>query len=388
MEKVLAGKYELQRRIGEGSGGIVYLAWDRHLERLVAVKSQKLPENPADCDMLRREMEMLKTLKHPMLPAVYDFFVEEAPYLVMEYIQGMNLYQLIEKEGAIAEEQACEWALQLIDLFSYLHSHKPPVIYRDLKPRNMMVCPDGKLRVVDLGTAFFFRYSEKRMADMAGTVGYAAPEQLGDAENTMAKADERSDIYTFGATLYHMLTGFDPSLPPYGIRPVRTMNPALTAGIEWIVKRCTQVEPSKRYQSMEEVKADLARRTYLGRRHSIGGFGRKNRYVLKKLEKKIWLTDKKTVGLLAIVLLLGGMVFGRQPVHIYHMEAPLPVIVYNTQGQKMIIRYDSVYTPEGNLILELDEELFAKENIQELSVSLTDCLTGERQERIFYVMGK
>ncbi|MCM1088614.1 MAG: serine/threonine protein kinase [Muribaculaceae bacterium] len=388
MEKVLAGKYELQRQIGEGSGGIVYLAWDRHLERPVAVKSQKLPENPADCDMLRREMEMLKTLKHPMLPEVYDFFWEETSYLVMEYIQGMNLYQMIEKEGAIAEEQACEWALQIIDLFSYLHSHKPPVIYRDLKPRNMMVCPDGKLRVVDLGTAFFFRYSERRMVGMAGTFGYAAPEQLGDAENTMVKADERSDIYTFGATLYHMLTGFDPSLPPYGIRPVRTMNPALTSGIEWIVRRCTQVEPSKRYQSMKEVKADLERRAYLGRRHSIGRFGRKNRYVLKRLEKKIWLTDKKTVGLLALVFLLGGMVFGRQPVHIYHMEAPLPVIVYNTQGQKMIIRYDSVYTPEGNLILELDEELFAKENIQELSVSLTDCLTGERQERIFYVTGK
>ena len=287
-ENLLMGKYELKERIGAGSSGIVYLAWDRHLERHVAIKEAKCSAKQEENGMLKQEMEMLKSLKHPMLPAVYDFFLETKRYLVMEYIRGESLHNYIEREGAIPEKQACAWALQLLNLFSYLHGQKPPVIYRDLKPDNIIVCPDGNLRVVDFGTAYHVRY-DSRAAHLAGTAGYAAPEQL------CGEADERSDLYTIGATLYHMLTGHNPAGPPYGIRPVRCINPELTQDMEWIVEKCTKEEPSKRYQTVEELKTDLEKGTFFGRRHLFGTIGKKrrNQYPLRKLERRIWLTEKR-----------------------------------------------------------------------------------------------
>lgn len=384
MKSILAGKYELRKKIGEGANGIVYLAWDRHLERFVAIKEQKPVEGADEDGMLKTEMEMLKTLRHPMLPAVYDYFQENSRYLVMEYIAGCSLHNYIEKEGCIPEEQACIWALQLAGLLTCLHTGKPPVIYRDLKPENIIVCPDGNLRVIDFGAAASMRYDKYQQDSLAGTRGYAAPEALEEGGMSNGSVDERSDIYTLGATLYHMLTGYHPSQPPYGIRPVRSMNPQLSVGIEEIVRKCTQPVPSKRYQTAEEAAKDIQRRKYIGRRH-FREWRRKKRHVILKIEKRIRLTEKKTAGLLGIVILAGMMAISAFPVFVKGKEAPLPVIVYNTQGQKLVIRYDSVYKTEENLLLELEKELFDKENIQELTISLTDSVTGERRERVFYI---
>lgn len=387
MKNILAGKYELRKKIGEGASGIVYLAWDRHLEHFVAIKEQKPISGADENEMLKREMEMLKTLRHPMLPAVYDYFQEESRYLVMEYIEGCSLHNYIEREGCIPEEQACIWALQLAGLLTCLHTEKPPVIYRDLKPENIIVCPDGNLRVIDFGAAASIRYDKYQQDSLAGTRGYAAPEALEEGGVANGSVDERSDIYTLGATLYHMLTGYNPSLPPYGVRPVRSMNPQLSAGIEEIVRKCTQPEASKRYQTAEEAAKDIRRRKYLGGRHFWNGGKRKKRQVILKIEKKIRLTEKKTAGLLGIVILAGMIAAGALPIFVKGKEAPLPVIVYNAQGQKLVIRYGSVYKTEENLLLELEKELFDKENIQELTISLTDSVTGERRERVFYIQG-
>lgn len=389
---VLLGKYELKEQIGEGGSGIVYLAWDRHLERYVAVKEEKCQEAEA-AGILKKEMEMLKALKHPMLPAVYDYFQETERYLVMEYIRGESLHNFILSEGAIPEKQACEWALQLLELLSYLHRQSPPVIYRDLKPDNIIICQDGNLRVVDFGTALHVRYDKRTAENLAGTAGYAAPEQLygeADRKNGIGTgADERSDIYTLGATLYHMLTGHDPSRPPYGLRPVRCMNPELTQDMEWIVEKCTEEEPAKRYQTVVELRKDLERGKFSGRQHFFRNIGRrrKNQYPLRKVERRIWLTEKKTTGLFVAGFLLCGLCAGFFSVRVSGRETPLPVIVYNKQGQKVVIRYNSVYTPEGNLLFELEQDLFRKEGLLELSVGLTDCATGERRERIFYIQG-
>lgn len=298
INKSLADKYELIDQIGEGAGGVVYLAWDRHLERMAAIKEEKFSQGEGGISVLKKEMEMLKELKHPMLPAVFDYFSADKQYLVMEYIDGESLHNYIEREGRIPEEKACEWALQLLEFLSYLHSRKPVVIYRDLKPENIIVCPDSKLRVVDFGSAFCMNYDGTLQENLAGTIGYAAPEQFDSAGKWNNYADERSDIYTFGAALYHMLTGFNPSRPPYGVRPPRCMNPELTEGIEKIVLKCTEKEPSRRYQSVEEVKRDLIRRKYLKRRVFFSGYSRREQYVIKKLEKNIWLTEKKTIGLM------------------------------------------------------------------------------------------
>ena len=408
--EILMGKYELCEQIGEGASGIVYLAWDRHLERFVAVKEEKGRDSG-----LGAEMEMLKSLKHPMLPDVYDYFGEERRYLVMEYIKGESLHNYIRREGSVPEEQACQWAMQLLNLLSYLHSRKPAVIYRDLKPENIIICPDGGIRVVDFGTALPVCYDKRLEASLAGTPGYAAPEQLGEKSGA-GTADERSDIYTFGATLYHMLTGYNPSMPPYGIRPVRVMNPALTKGIEQIVQKCTETAPSMRYQTVEEIGRDLQRRKTLCRRHNlgkekilcgqgIGGRRKKPRYVIREVEKRIWLTEKKTTGLLGIAILIGMVFLGslsmyaklsvlaKIPVSENVLiagsgeEGVLPVTLYNTKGQKLLIRSGSAYRPEGNLVLEFEEELFANEGMQELSVTLTDSKTGDKKERVIYIQG-
>lgn len=383
IKTVFQGKYELRKKIGEGACGIVYLAWDRHLERFVAVKEQKPLKNADDGKILKTEMEMLKTLRHPMLPEVYDYFQDDAWYLVTEYIKGISLHNYIEREGSVAEEQACVWALQLIDLFSYLHTRKPPILYRDLKPDNIIVCPDGSLRLIDFGTALSVRYDNDRQDSMAGTRGYAAPEMLAENEISDVLVDERSDIYTLGATLYHILTGCHPARPPYGIRPVRSIAPHLSRGIEAVVAKCTQQAPSKRYQTMEEVKKDLLRKRYLGK--NCFERRKKESHVIRKMEKKIWLTEKKTVGLLGIVIISGLVSTGAFSLCARGKETPLPVIAYNTKGEKLVIRYDSVYKTEGNLILELEKELFGKESVQELSIRLTDKVTGESRERIFYI---
>lgn len=373
-------KYELLEQIGEGGCSVVYLAWDRHIERYVAIKAQKEPEKDKSEEILRNEMENLKALSHPMLPAVYDFFREDRWYLVMEYIDGESLHNIISREGGISEKLSCEWAEQLLGLLSYLHGHKPAIIYRDLKPENIIVCTDGRLKVVDFGTAFCseYDYGSNRMEKLAGTMGYAAPEQLlmGSLGHI---GDERSDIYNFGATLYHMLTGRIPPVQTRGYLSVRRVNPSLTQDIERIVRKCTATDSSMRYQSAEDIKRDLEKIKY----HDI----QKKSSILRRIEKKVWLTDKKAAGLLGIGILLTGIFINGFAVQVKGQEAALPVTVYNKQGQKLIIRYDSIYRVEGSLVFELEQKLFAGEDIRELSISLTNIETGEKQERIFYLQG-
>lgn len=389
--KVLLGKYELQEQIGAGGSSVVYLAWDRHLERYVAVKAEKRPEESGRMDILKKEMEMLKALKHPMLPAIYDFFQETEQYLVMEYIEGESLHNFIEREGSVPEKQVYEWALQLAELLIFLHAQKPSVLYRDMKPDNIIVCPDGNLRVIDFGAALQVRYDRRGPEQLAGTIGYAAPEQLaGTVEyrnEYRTGVDERSDIYTLGATMYHMLTGHNPARPPYGLRPIRYMKPELTRDMERIVEKCTEKEPAKRYQTADELKKDLKKRRFSGKRHFFREFRRRKQYVLRRMEKQIWLTEKATIGLFAAGFLLCGLFAGLFSIQVKGKETPLPVIVYNKQGQKVVIRYDSVYTTEGSLVFELERELFGETGVQELSIGLTDCETGEKRERVFYIQG-
>lgn len=405
--KVLLERYEIQEQIGTGGSGVVYLAWDRHLERHVAVKAEKRPESkqteeqkqPEETQgekgaaVLKKEMEMLKVLRHPMLPAVHDYFQETERYLVMEYIAGESLHNFIKREGSVSEKQAYQWAIQLSELLSYLHSQKPPVIYRDLKPDNIIVCPDGNLRVIDFGAALSVPYDRREQEQLAGTPGYAAPEQfagMGRYHNCSGwgtGADARSDVYTLGVTLYHMLTGHNPAKPPYGIRPIRYMKPELTWDMERIVEKCTEEEPSKRYQTAEELKKDLERQRFSGRRHFFRECRGRKQYVLKRMEKQVWLTEKAVTGLFTVGLLLFGLLAGLFSIQVKGKEPPLPVLVYNKQGQKLVIRYDTVYTPEGNLIFELEQELFGDFGVKELSIGLTDCETGEKRERLFYIQG-
>lgn len=274
------GKYEIIRMLGQGGEGCVYLAKDESLSRLVAVK-RLWDETGKEGGEIGREAAFLRDLRHPMLPVVYELFYEEGWYLAMEYMEGISLHKYVKINGPAKEKQARLWAASLLNVLNYLHTRETPVIYRDLKPDNIVVCRDGSLRLVDFGAAGLRSFGEGGAGRMAYTAGYAAPEQRGIG-GKKAWADERSDIYAFGSTLCYMLTGADPGTAPCTAHPVSACNPLLSAELEQIVCRCMEEDPAARYQVVAEVARDLEKR---GRRRAVG-----KREFIRCVEKQICLT--------------------------------------------------------------------------------------------------
>jgi len=284
-EAIRLGKYRMIKALGQGGEGCVWLAEDESLSRMAAVK--RLWDE--DEERIRDEAAFLRDLRHPMLPVVYELFHEEGWYLVMEYVDGISLHKYIESKGRLEEEQACLWAAAILDVLSYFHTRIPPVIYRDLKPGNIMVCRDGSLKLVDFGAAVFRSFGERQDGRMAFTAGYAAPEQQ-EAAGGCACADERSDIYAFGKLLYYMVTGADPGVPPYTALPASLYNPLLSEGLERVICRCISEEPEARYQVAGEALADL-----MGRSLRKGG---RRRGFVRHVEKQVYLTEKEGTGII------------------------------------------------------------------------------------------
>lgn len=287
------GKYEIIRPLGAGKEGCVYLVIDSALSRLAALKqigegAGAEGTQPVGGEVIP-EAVFLRDLRHSMLPVVYDLLYEDGWYLVMEYIEGISLHNYIEKKGPVGEAQGIAWAEELLSILEYLHNRKPPVIYRDLKPENMIVCPDRHLRLVDLGAACLKSYGQGADKRMALTPGYGAPEQQAGTGQPVY-ADERSDIYAFGRILHYMLTGADPAKPPYGELPASAYNPLLGDDIDQVIQKCTRKEPGERYQVVEEIRRDLSGQGCCQR-------GCRQKSFLRHMEKRIWLTQKKTAGL-------------------------------------------------------------------------------------------
>ena len=295
------GKYNVIRKLGQGGEGCVYLARDEDLQRLVAIKKMNRAEQGGESEKrLMKEADFLQQLRHPALPVIYDLLWEDAWYLVMEYVQGTTLSDYIGRSGCVREEQACAWAEQLLDILGYLHTRKSPVIYRDLKPDNIIVCPDGHLKLVDFGAAYRRSFSGEKACVMAATLGYAAPEQFGrpgiaehgeqpeelrtEQMGMGAYADERSDIYAFGKVLYYMVTGTDPARPPYTSLSIRDYQPLLPNRLERLIRRCIEEEPTQRYQVVADVRRDLGR---CGDRKSR----LRRKSFIRAIEKKVWLTE-------------------------------------------------------------------------------------------------
>lgn len=247
------GKYKILNKVGQGGMSVVYLAMNEKANKQWAVKEVR-KDGVLDFEAVKQglvaETDILKRLSHPNLPSIIDVIdTEESFIIIMDYIQGNSLNKALEEYGAQPQENVIEWAKQLCDVLGYLHSRTPPIIYRDMKPANIMLKPDGNVMLIDFGTAR--EYKEKNLADTTclGTVGYAAPEQFGG----MGQTDARTDIYCLGATLYHLVTGMNPCEPPYEIKPIRDINPALSSGLERIIQKCTQRDPNDRYQSAAEM---------------------------------------------------------------------------------------------------------------------------------------
>ena len=260
---IVDGKYKILNKIGQGGMSVVYLAMNERANKQWAIKEVR-KDGVKDYEVVKQgliaETDILKKLSHPNLPSIIDVIdCEDTFLIVMDYIEGKALDYWLKKEGAQPQEKVVEWAKQICDVLGYLHSRKPPIIYRDLKPANVMLKPDGKIMIIDFGTAREFKETSIEDTSCLGTQGYAAPEQYGGHGQT----DARTDIYTLGTTMYHLLTGHNPSLPPYEMYPIRKWNPSLSTGLEKIVLKCTQRNPADRYQSCAELMYALEHYTEL-----------------------------------------------------------------------------------------------------------------------------
>lgn len=250
--------------------GSVYLARDQHFPNVVKLVAVKEMINRAPDSLVRktivqnfeREANILATLNHPSIPRIYDYFsASNRSYLTLEFINGKDLEAIInETSGFLSEERVLVWAIELCDVLSYLHSHKPdPIIFRDMKPSNVMVNLQDHIVLIDFGIAKPFQVGQK--GTMIGTEGYSPPEQY------RGEAGPLADIYALGATMHHALTRRDPRLEPpfsFGERPLRKINPAISSELEAVVNTALQYNPEERFhsvQSMQEALAAAGRKT-------------------------------------------------------------------------------------------------------------------------------
>jgi len=267
---VLNNRYDIVRKIGGGGMGAVYLANDRNLggvQRAVKEMVQSHIEEEQQekaVDDFKRESTILSTLDHPSIPTIYDYFFdaqESRFYLVMKYISGGDLAGKLRStaEGRIDEMTVTEWSLQIIDVLDYLHNLPTKIVYRDLKPSNVMIDGNtGRIMLIDFGIARSINQNQEKGVTAVGTMGYAPPELFS------GNVEPRSDIYSLGSTMFHLLTGADPQNNPLLIfdfqknpRP-RQINPQLSDQIERILMRAVEYNADARFASAAEMKHALA----------------------------------------------------------------------------------------------------------------------------------
>lgn len=270
-------RYEILKQVGEGGMSRVYLALEQATNRQYAIKEVRR-DGKMDFDMvcksLETEISFIQHLNHPNIPKIYDVIrTDYSLQIVMEYIEGESLRLKLEEKGAFSETEVREIGQKLAELLDYLHNLEQPIIYRDLKPANVMRKADGSLKLVDFGTARYYRPEATGDTTCLGTIGYAAPEQFGG----MGQTDARTDIYALGVTLYQLVTGKNPAEPPYEILPIRQVNPELSAGLEYILQKCTQKDPTKRFQTAADLLIAFRDIHKLGKRSAWRNFCRKKR---------------------------------------------------------------------------------------------------------------
>src|SRR4051794_9629880 len=275
--ELIQNRYRLIRLLGSGGFGAVYLAEDQRLGRTVAIKEIDVArlgpaERAAAEQLFEQEARMLASLDHPGLTRIWDFFQhDQRAFLVMEYVPGLTLRDTLQRRGVPLDEPfVLECALQLCAVLSYLHARRPQVIFRDLKPANVMVeMGDGRWEfgegvapspnsqplsprfvLIDFGIARLFKPDQTGDTLIIGTPGYAPPEQYGQGQT-----DERSDIYSLGATLYQLLSGRVPNTVPPPL--LTSVNPAVEPELARIVARATAVDPAERYQHVEDMRREL-----------------------------------------------------------------------------------------------------------------------------------
>lgn len=278
---VVDGKYKVLSKIGQGGMSVVYLALNERANKTWAIKEVR-KDGTQDFTTVKQgliaETNILKSLSHRYLPSIVDVIDDDETFLiVMDYIEGKSL-NIVLKESMekdqlpISVENVITWGIQLCDVMYYLHTRTNPIIYRDLKPANVMLKPTGEISLIDFGTARVFKTGNSEDTTCLGTPGYAAPEQYGGN----GQSCPQSDIYCLGATLHHLITGRNPAATPFNFPPITECRPTLleetprelrntVLGLEMIIEKCTQYHPENRYENCAQLKYDLEHPEELGK---------------------------------------------------------------------------------------------------------------------------
>ena len=252
---LVGGRYRILTQVGIGGMSTVYLAMDASLNRRWAVKQMRDAGSAERRDVMLRsltvESEMIARLDHPAIPRIVDLIDDDTGvFVVMDFVEGQTLRTLLEREGPQDEALVVDWGIQLCDVLDYLHRRTPMVVFRDMKPSNVMLTPDGMVKLIDFGIAIEQGETGENRDGIGdgrrlGTPGYGAPEQFEPG----GVLDARVDIHALGATLFQLLTGVHPR---EGIVPVRRIRPELSTGLEHVIAKATSPDPQQRYASCAE----------------------------------------------------------------------------------------------------------------------------------------
>lgn len=375
---VIDGKYEILKEIGRGGMSIVYLAMDKRLNKQWAVKEihKKGSEKKDEIivNSLLAEANLMKRLDHPSLPRIVDIIDNgNTIYIVMDYIEGESLDKILNEYGPQSEQVVVGWSKQLCDALGYLHSQNPPIIYRDMKPANVMLKPEGNIKIIDFGIAR--EYKEQNLADttVLGTKGYAPPEQYS------GQTDPRSDVYALGMTMHHLLTGVDPRNGD-AYAPIRQWNPELSEGIEIIINKCVEPAAENRYQSCSDLLYDLEHPELITK-----GFKKKQKTKLGLFIASVGVSF--LMGLTGILLSVGSLQVNNQdydtninsgnPEKYY---AAISIYPDRTEAYEKLIEYYKNHDVENTDIIKIGNAFVSNEG----KMDITNAVVAD----LYYDMGK
>lgn len=426
-EKIIGGRYKYRRQLGRGGNGSVFLCYDTKLQKEWAVKELYIWEevvlNEMDAvekldsrkhefiDIMKNtELELLKTISCNLFPRIVDVVYEqEKVYLVMDYVEGITLKEKMQRQK-LTEKEVLPWAVEIAEALQYLHRMSPQILYMDCKPENIILTPQGEIRLVDLGSVYICG-SEKKQR-ISGT-RFFSPEEQQNGRRTEVKSgtgmgqvpDVRSDIYAFGMTLYYLLAGKKKIYRRKGRISIKDADPTVSDGMNAIIARCTENDPSKRLQSMEEVLYQLAHIKEIGRQERIKNCFRKafallarficavgiligawwyasrkeqpvlalagslaalivflflctrRRFCVYEVKKEIFCGSGKRV-LLYLILFFGVLqimtvsVFAEEKEELHELE----IVLYDWQGRKLLLKDGAVWKVSENILLSIPLE--------------------------------
>lgn len=435
--QLLADRFEVEKQLAKGGMGTVYLAKDLHLHKQVIVKLSEFEE-------LEKEARLQNELLHQAFPRVLDIIKEEQRILlIMEYVDGVTLKEYIERKGNLSESEIYSIGRQILEALEFLHTRRPAIYYQDLKPENIMIQKDGRVRLIDLGAAVQKQYDGTK-SQVIGTKGYAAPEQL---EGKIDEIDARSDIFAFGAVLYSMATGIFLNMPPYIMNSLDVECHEQSNKLKYVIEKCTREEKESRFTNVEELlviwESEKPDKFFLRLRkkeikdndmHKPSNFFQSEENVKEspnkneskkktytKQTKAIFLSAKLTPGLWImawlIQLIMSIFLWNQSykidlthPINSSDLNQPINakeqmqvgendengesekreihLIIYNHEGQKLLIKHETTYAMDGSLFFELPPDALDENNPEILTISLKNSADEGIKERTFFLERK